>query len=250
MIEVWAGLVTFAATTVLTLAGVGAAFILIPIYLSLGIDLHTAMSTALLLNCIAMIFASINYIRERLILWRLALPVLITATILSPLGSYFSQYFPRNILLGLFIAFLIFAASMMLFYKPQASNQLKYSGARLTIGIIVGAVAGFIGGLLGVGGGNIIVPALVWLGVEAKKASATTSFIVIFSSFSGFLGRASLGQLNAPLLVFTVVGSIAGAIIGSWLLSKKLKNRQIKIAIGIILYFIALKMGYDLLALI
>jgi uncharacterized membrane protein YfcA len=246
MIEVWAGLVTLAATTILTLAGVGAAFILIPIYLSLGIELHTAMSTALLLNCIAMIFASINYVRERLILWRLALPILITAAILSPLGAYTSQYIPRNTLLMLFILFLVFAASMMLFYTPKTSDK-QYSSAQLVVGIGIGAIAGFVGGLLGVGGGNIIVPALVWLGIEAKEASATTSFIVIFSSFSGFLGRASLGQLNANLLVITVVGSIAGAIIGSWLLTKKLKNRQIKIAIGIILYFIAIKMGYDLL---
>lgn len=247
MIEVWAGLVTLAATTVLTLAGVGAAFILIPIYLSLGIELHTSMSTALLLNSIAMIFASVNFARERLILWRLALPILISATILSPLGAYSSQYFPRNILLTLFILFLVFAASMMLFYMPKTADQQKNNGAQLALGIGIGAIAGFIGGLLGVGGGNIIVPALVWLGIEAKKASATTSFVVIFSSFSGFLGRASLGQLNAHLLIFTVVGSIVGAILGSWLLSKKLQNHQVKIAIGIILYFIALKMGYDLL---
>ncbi|MEQ8175245.1 MAG: sulfite exporter TauE/SafE family protein [Syntrophomonadaceae bacterium] len=247
MIDLLAGLVTLAATTILTLAGVGAAFILIPIYLSLGIELHTSMSTALLLNSIAMIFASINYARERLIIWRLALPILITATIVSPLGAYSSQYFPRNILLTLFILFLIFAASMMLFYSPRTSDQQRFSGSRLMVSIVVGALAGLIGGLLGVGGGNIIVPALVWLGIEAKKASATTSFVVVFSSFSGFLGRASLGQLDAHLLIFTVVGAIGGALLGSWLLSKKLQNRQVKIAIGIILYFIALKMGYDLL---
>ncbi|MEN6460405.1 MAG: sulfite exporter TauE/SafE family protein [Syntrophomonas sp.] len=248
MMEIWAGLVTLAATTVLTIAGVGAAFILIPIYLGLGIELHTSMSTALLLNSIAMIFASINYARERLILWRLALPILITATIVSPLGAYSSQYVPRNTLLVLFILFLIFAASMMLFYTPKTADKQKYGGAQLAVGIGIGAIAGFIGGLLGVGGGNIIVPALVWLGIEAKKASATTSFVVIFSSFSGFLGRASLGQLDANLLIFTVVGSIGGALLGSWLLSKKLQNRQVKVAIGIILYFIALKMGYDLLS--
>lgn len=247
MVAFWAGLVTLTATTILTLAGVGAAFILIPIYLSLGIELHTAMSTALLLNSIAMIFASINYARERIILWRLALPILITASVLSPLGAYLSQFFPRNTLLALFVLFLIFAASMMLFYTPGNSNKLKYRGIQVVMGIGVGAIAGFIGGLLGVGGGNIIVPALVWLGIEAKKASATTSFIVIFSSFSGFLGRASLGQLDPGLLLYTVAGSIAGAILGSWLVTRKLKNRQIKISIGIILYFIALKMGYDLL---
>ncbi|NPV89494.1 MAG: sulfite exporter TauE/SafE family protein [Firmicutes bacterium] len=246
MIELYAGLVTLTATTVLTLAGVGAAFILIPIYLALGIELHTAMSTALLLNSIAMTFASFNFARERLILWRLALPILIAATILSPLGAYLSQYVPRNDLLVLFVLFLVFAASMMLFYKPKNEDKQNRGGMQLAVGTGVGALAGFLGGLLGVGGGNIIVPALVWLGIEARKASATTSFIVIFSSLAGFLGRASLGQLDSHLLVFTVAGSIGGAILGSWLVSKKLKNQQVKIAIGVILYFIAIKMTYDL----
>ena len=247
MIELWAGLITLTATIVLTLAGVGAAFILIPLYMSLGVELHTAMSTALLLNCIAMAFASVNFARERLILWKIAFPILIAATILSPLGSYTSQYLPRNILLILFVAFLFFAATMMLFYKPKTTETQKFGGKQIAVSIVVGAVAGFVGGLLGVGGGNIIVPALVWLGIEAKKASATTSFVVIFSSLSGFLARASIGQLDVHLLMFTVVGSIIGAILGSWLLSKKLNNQQVKISIGVVLYFIALKMVYDLL---
>ncbi|WP_298684341.1 sulfite exporter TauE/SafE family protein [uncultured Methanomethylovorans sp.] len=247
MIELFAGLVTLAATSVLTIAGVGAAFILIPIYMSMGIELHTAMSTALLLNCIAMIFASMNFAREHLILWRTAFPILISATVLSLLGSYSSQYFPRNTLLLLFVIFLFFAASMMLFYKPKQKEKQNSVGKDIVISTGVGSIAGFVGGLLGVGGGNIIVPALVWLGIEPKKASATTAFIVIFSSFSGFLGRASLGHLDVHLLLFTAVGAILGAILGSWLLSKKLNNRQIKIAIGLILYFIAFKMAYDLL---
>lgn len=96
MIELWAGLITLTATIVLTLAGVGAAFILIPIYMSLGVELHAAMSTALLLNCIAITFASVNFARERLILWKTAFPILIAATILSPVGSYTSQYLPRH----------------------------------------------------------------------------------------------------------------------------------------------------------
>ncbi|VBB05973.1 sulfite exporter taue/safe [Lucifera butyrica] len=270
MIEVWAGLVTFAATTVLTVAGVGAAFILVPIYLALGIELHTSMSTALLLNGISMIFASITFAREKLILWRLALPILIAATVLSPAGAYASQFVPRNHLLLLFILFLLFAASMMLFYKPggkkkvETTNQEKNAVVNngfnnkegnamdgikgmWTIGAPVGGVAGFLGGLLGVGGGNIIVPALVWLGISPKKASATSSFIVIFSSLAGFAGRASLGNLDGVLLAYTVAGSIAGALLGSWLMSKKLQNKQVKIIIGVLLYLIAGKMLLDLL---
>ena len=58
-----AGLVTLGFTTLLTIAGVGAAFILIPIFISLGFDVHVAMATALLLNSIAMTVASYRFIR-------------------------------------------------------------------------------------------------------------------------------------------------------------------------------------------
>jgi len=250
MIELWAGIVTLIATTVLTMAGVGAAFILIPIYLFLGVDLLTATSTALLLNGVAMIFASANYAREKLILWRVALPVLIIATLLSPLGAYATVLVPKTDLLILFILFLIFAATMMLFYKPKKGEQTidrLNTPKTLTVGGALGGIAGFVGGLLGVGGGNIILPGLVWLGIPPKKASATTAFIVIFSSLAGFLGRASVSSLNTDLLLYTIAGSIGGALIGSWLMSKKLENGQVKILIAIVLYFIAAKMILDII---
>lgn len=251
MVELWAGLITLAATTVLTVAGVGAAFILIPIYLALGIGLHTAMSTALLLNGIAMAFASITFAKEKLILWRLAWPILTAATVLAPAGAWCSQYVPRTTLLVLFAVFLLFAGSMMLFYRPgQARHRTgmhcRGGGGTLSLGMPVGSIAGFVGGLLGVGGGNIIVPALVWLGITPKQASATTAFIVIFSSLAGFAGHASLGSLDPALLSYTVAGSIGGALLGSWLMAKKLQNRHVKALIGVLLYFIAAKLLFDL----
>ncbi len=251
MVEIFAGLITLAATTVLTIAGVGAAFILIPIFLALGIELHTAMSTALLLNGISMAFASVTFAREKLILWRLAFPIVVTATVLAPIGAYASQFVSRTSLLALFAIFLLFAASMMLFYRPDGrARSLDGAGSSaariLALGLPVGGIAGFLGGLLGVGGGNIIVPALVWLGVPPKQASATTSFIVIFASLSGFAGRVSLGSLDAALLSCTVAGSIGGALLGAWLMSRKLQNRHVKMLIGILLYAIAAKILFDL----
>lgn len=251
MVELWAGLITLVATTVLTVAGVGAAFILIPIYLALGVGLHTAMSTALLLNGIAMAFASTTFAKEKLILWRLAWPILVAATVLAPAGAWCSQYVPRATLLVLFAVFLLFAASMMLFYQPNvaaghAGTRRHHCTSPLVLGLPVGGIAGFLGGLLGVGGGNIIVPALVWLGISPKQASATTSFIVIFSSLAGFAGRASLGSLDSTLLSYTVAGSIGGALLGAWLMAKKLQNRHVKAVIGVLLYFIAAKLLFDL----
>jgi len=242
-----AGGVTFAFTTVLTIAGVGAAFILIPVFIALGVDIHAAMATALLLNAIAMTFASYRFYKDDLIMWRVALPILIVATALSPLGAWVSRLFDRDLLLWLFTAFLAFAAAMMLFYRPKAAGREFSKKTQVISGLLIGAAAGFLGGLLGVGGGNFIVPVLVWMGYDPKKSSATTSFIVIFSSFSGFLGHASMGPMNVPLLSFTAVGSAGGSLLGAWLMSKKLNQAQVKALIGVVLLAIAVKMAWNLL---
>jgi uncharacterized membrane protein YfcA len=242
-----AAVVVFLFTTALTIAGVGAAFILIPIFLALGIPLLTAMSTALLLNSIAMVFASISYAREKLIVFKTALPILIVATILSPLGARTAEHLPKTVLLWMFVGFLIFAGSMMLFYKAKERETETDTKKLVGYGLGVGSLAGYLGGLLGVGGGNFIVPVLVWLGFNPKKASATTAFIVIFSSFSGFLGHASLGNIDMKLLAFCAMGSVAGALFGAYLMKKKLSGKQVKIAIGLTLYLIAVKMIWDLI---
>lgn len=248
LIYIISGVITFIFTTVLTIAGIGAAFILIPVFLALKIPIREAMATALLLNSIAMIFASRTYIKRKLVVFKTAIPILIIATALSPLGAYTSKYVSRDILLWLFSAFLIFAGSMMLFYTSKEKERETSSKTLIGYGTGVGAGAGYLGGLLGVGGGNFIVPVLVWFGFNPKKASATTAFIVIFSSFSGFLGHASLGHINIHLLLITAVGSIFGAILGSWLMGEKLKSRQVKRIIGIILFGIAAKMIWNLVA--
>jgi len=243
-----AAVIVFVFTTVLTIAGVGAAFILIPAFYWLGVPLKEAMAVALLLNSISMIFASNTYIRHKLVVFRTALPIIIIAVIFSPLGAYCTQFVNRDVLLWLFNGFLLFAGSMMIFYRPQKQEASHTPAREVGYGLGVGMLAGYLGGLLGVGGGNFIVPVLVWLGFDPKKASGTTAFIVIFSSFAGFLGHASLGHINWQLLIFPAVGSIAGAILGAHLMQARLKSRQVKLIIGIVLYAIAAKMIWGLVA--
>jgi uncharacterized membrane protein YfcA len=247
MTSLIAGLATLLFTTLLTIAGVGAAFILIPVFVALGIDIHVAMATALLLNAIAMSFASYRYIRAKLVLWKVAIPILVVATALSPLGAWVSQGLPRDVLLRGFVGFLLFAALMMIFYEPREREVEKSRGKQLVYGVAIGGFAGFLGGLLGVGGGNFIVPVLVWLGINPKKASATTSFIVIFSSLSGFLGHATIGSMSHSLLGFTAVGSALGAMVGAWLMTDKLRREHVKLIIGVVLLAIAAKMVWGLL---
>lgn len=242
-----AGLITFAFTTLLTIAGVGAAFILIPVFLALGIDVHVAMATALLLNAVSMSVASVNFVRKKLVIWKVTLPILVVATAVSPLGAALSQHLDRTVLLWLFVGFLVFAALMMLFYTPRAQAAEAGIGRLAGVGMGVGGVAGFLGGLLGVGGGNIIVPALVGLGHPPKKASASSSFVVIFASVSGFLAHTTSTGMDYPLLAWTASGAAAGALLGSWLMTDKLRGQQVKTLIGVVLLTVATKMIWDLI---
>ncbi len=242
-----AGVATLVFTTILTIAGLGAAFILIPVFLALGIPLLTAMSVALLLNAISMTLASISYARDKLIEYKVAIPMIIAATILSPLGAMAAVQLPKNILLWLFAGFLVFAGSMMLFYKPKEKDVGADIKQSVPLGLATGGIAGFLGGLLGVGGGNFIVPTLIWRGLDPKKAAATTALVVVFSSFAGFLGHVSFGNMDYTLLGVCAVGSILGAVLGSHLMKKSLSATQVKTAIGLILFLVAAKIFMDLL---
>jgi len=243
-----AALIVFCFTAVLTIAGVGAAFSIIPFLFWFGFSLKEAMATALLLNSLSMSFASVTFIRNKLVIFQTAIPILIVASIISPIGAYCTQFISREILLWLFSGFLIFAGSMMLLFRPRAKDSLYNWKQQLMFGVLIGSIAGYVGGLLGVGGGNLIVPALIWIGFEPRKAAATSGFIVIFSSLSAFLSHVLLGNINLPLLGISAFASIGGGLLGAWLLSFKLKGQQVKIVIGLVLYIVAIKMIWGLLS--
>jgi len=242
-----AAALTFILTTVMAMAGVGAAFVLIPVFLALGVELHTAMATALLLNAVAMAVASVTFVHKRLVAWPLVLPMLVLAVITSPLGVRLAQHLDRSLLLWLFVAFLVFASVMMLAYRPRARPASGSTAAALALGLPVGGVAGLVGGLLGVGGGNIIVPAPVASGLEPKRAAASASFVVLFASLAGFLAHATVAPIGTTMLASTAVASAAGAALGAWLASEKLRAEQLKRIIAVVLLAVAVKTAWDLL---
>jgi hypothetical protein len=51
------------------------------------------------------------------------------------------------------------------------------------------------------------------------------------------------------LLLWCTIGSVAGSLLGAWLMTKKLSSKNVKLTIGVILFFIAFKMIWDLLKL-
>ncbi len=240
-------ILVFLFSGLMAMAGLGAAFLFVPLFYYLGVPLAEATPTALLLNVVSLMFAAINYLRGRLVNWRVGLPVLITAVILSPLGARLTPFVDKKLLLGMFAAFLVFAGFMMLFYKAKPRQKPLSQTTESATGASVGAAAGFLGGLLGVGGGNFILPVLNWIGLDAKVAAGTTAVVVVFSSLSGFFGHATMGGLDPVFIGITAVMAALGSILGSQLMKTKLSSAQLKKIIGVLLWLIAAKMIFDLI---
>ena len=109
-------------------------------------------------------------------------------------------------------------------------------------GSLISGLAGFLGGMLGIGGGFLISPLLLWIGYRTKEAAATTAYIVTFSSFSGFLGHVGHMVINPVLLMVTVGAVIVASLLGSTFMAQKAKPQWVKTLYGVLLLGIAIKL--------
>ncbi|KFI53065.1 sulfite exporter TauE/SafE family protein [Bifidobacterium biavatii] len=86
--------------------------------------------------------------------------------------------------------------------------------------ICVGLACGILSGLFGIGGGTIIVPALVWLGLSQRHAAATSLAAIVPTSISGVVSYATGGNVNWIAALLLALGVVVGSQLGSLLLSR------------------------------
>lgn len=104
---------------------------------------------------------------------------------------------------------------------------------------IHGITIGILTGVVGVGGGFLIVPALVLLsGLPMKQAVGTSLSIVALKSFAGFAGYAGAVEINYTLMASFTGVAIVGSIIGS-LISNRLPAALLRRGFGTFLVFVA-----------
>jgi uncharacterized membrane protein YfcA len=84
--------------------------------------------------------------------------------------------------------------------------------------VLIGFVAGVLGGLIGTGGCSVMLPAIhFWMGYSAPMAVGTTLFAVIFTALSGGYGHLVRHNLDVRATLWLGLAGIAGVILGSWL---------------------------------
>ena len=239
-----------------TMMGVGGGFILVPVLLLLFPSQNPAVITAISLSVVFFnaLSGSIAYSRMERIDYKSGL-IFSAATIPGAiLGAYTTSYLPRQTF-NLIFGIIMLTTSIFMFFKPgiKSKNQsspkhfkrkiIEKAGTihifsyNFYLGLTLSIIVGFLSSLLGIGGGVIHVPFLVYLlNFPIPIATATSQFVLMITSMTGAGVHISQGtffkglELIIPLSIGAVIGSQFGAR-----LSRKLQSQWIvKILAGAI----------------
>lgn len=238
-------IISFIAAFIFSLGGVGAAIILIPILISFGIPINMAKPIGLFYNTVSLSGASYTNIKNKRLDFKMGIPIIVFSFLFAIVGAWLSKWIPSKIVLLLFIAFLIFSGFMFLFFKGKHGDTFREKASFVSLASI-GALAGLLSGLLGIGGGGIISPLMLMQGINPKKIAAITAFVVPFSSFSGFLTYWSMGHVEWRLMLIISIAGIGGASLGTMFMHKKLNSASVKKILAVILLLMAVKMIFKI----
>ena len=233
-------LAAFILSLLFSMGGTGSGIALIPMLNFFGLEFIVAKATGLFAGASTALTSSVMNIKRKVLDFIFVWPIALMMLLFAPLGAYSSQYLDETVVKFLFMLLLFYSATMMMFGKKK--SLVKVESRAVLFG--VGAFVGFLAGLLGVGGGNILMPLLILLGFEPKKVAITVSSVVPFAALSSFFTYASYVNLDWILLLCVMLASIAGGYIGNYLMHFKLDQMKTKKLMGVILYILALKMLY------
>ena len=100
--------------------------------------------------------------------------------------------------------------------------------------IILGATAGLLSGLFGIGGGFILTPMLIFIGIPPAVAVATSTNMIVASSFSGFLSHFKHKRVDIEMGNCLIAGGLLGVLIGVWSFARLQKVGQIDLMINLL----------------
>jgi len=239
-------IISFIASFFLAMGGVGGAIILIPLMISLGIPINTARPVGLFYNIVGMTGATVSNIKNKRLDVRTGIPIIISSFLFAVVGAWMSKFIPEKIILILFITFLLFSGFMFLFHKKKQDESYRDDVPYVSLSLI-GAFAGLLSGILGIGGGGIISPLLLMLGFNPKKIAVITAFVVPFSSLSGFLTYWAMGHVEWRILIIVSIAGYIGASLGTAFMQNRLEPQTVKKILAGILLIMAGKLLMNIL---
>ena len=247
--------------TISSIVGIGGGILFIPTSIFIfGFSLKEAVVISLFSMTGLNISASIRYMKMKLINYRLATLYNIWDLPGVVVGAWITSLITQNILAGICGAIII-TLSIILFRKNHIHNLEKETtptlenennnitksklNRKLNLGVNNPFIAsfssftgGFISGLGGLGGGTADTTTMILLGLDPKKAAATSQFAMVFTSVFGVIVHILIGTYNGSFLwsVIMTLGGIIGAQVGTYL-SKKIESRIIRRLLAVFAFY-------------
>jgi uncharacterized membrane protein YfcA len=239
-------ILSFSLSFIFALGGVGSALVIVPALAWIGLPFAQARSIGLFVNGVSMIGATYSNIKNKRLDFKLGLPIIAASILFAPFGAWFGHLIPTKYLLILFITFLFFSGMMMLFFRSSKYSNQYREDRPVTGPLLTGVLAGFISGLLGVGGGGVISPLMMMQGFNPKKVTTITAFSVPFSSLTAFITYALMGSVPWNLLVFAGISAWLGGYLGTIVMHQKMQPGTVKKFLGIIILLLAIRLIFTL----
>jgi len=257
--------IAFLIGIVAAMLGIGGGVFMVPALVLLpwyGLDPAVASGTSLAAIIFTSLSSTFRYRKQKRIDYLLGLALASTTIPGAFLGSYSKSLIETRLLGLIFAFFLIFVAARMFLGKRKGEdkNMVRKVGRGKTRKLIdsygdvftysvdirvipfLGLAAGFSSGLLGIGGGAVLVPAMnLGIGVPIHIAAATSMFIMIFTSTAGTLTNLWLNQIRFDYAVLLAAGIIFGAQLGAHY-AAKVSARNLQRMFGIILIIASIRM--------
>jgi uncharacterized protein len=240
-----------------SMVGQGGGSTYVPVLLVAGMEFYAASTTSLFMIVVASLAATLVFGRKKAVDWKLLFSILPLAMLGSFAGGYIAQFVSVLILKIIFAVVLIIAAVFMLRpykegrspgFMPQwmcwerSSGEYKYL---VSIGLLIPAtgVAGFVAGMIGVGGGLFVLPLLILLfGCPTRVAIGISSTYVGVAALPGFIGHLAGGStFNIWIALPLAAAAFTGATIGPRL-SLKTSIPRLRQVLAVVLIALAIWM--------
>ncbi|MGR9116911.1 MAG: sulfite exporter TauE/SafE family protein [Gammaproteobacteria bacterium] len=227
----------------LGLLGGGGSILTVPVLVYIaGLSAKNAIVTSLIVVGITSLIAVINHAKRGFVCWKTGLTFSLAGMFGAFFGGRSAAYIPDPVLLVLFAVVMSAAAIAMIrsnkTAQPEHSRINNLCPVHLPVLAILldGLIVGFITGLVGVGGGFLLVPALNFLaGLPMHAAIGTSLFIIVLQSGAALAGHASHMHVDLTL-TSTITGfAIIGSFLGS-LASSRISSRHLKRGFGIFVF--------------
>ncbi len=219
MILAWIGALFIGLS--LGLLGSGGSILTVPtlVYL-VGQNPKVAIAGSLLIVALISFTSAIAYARQKMVEWPIVFAFGLPGMLGAVLGAWTGQFVSVDVQM-LFFGSLLLVSSYLMFKPPVLETASDQAERHIIKTSIDGFLVGIITGLVGVGGGFLIIPALVLLaGLSVRLAIGTSLVIISMQAFAGFveylqvLEKLQLSLDWQIIGIFSVIG-IVGGLIGS-----------------------------------